>query len=52
MTPREAKEKKLQNIQEQKARPLQKISNNFIQSEIFNLNKNALKTVFYLLILS
>lgn len=47
MTPREAKEKKLQNIQEQKARPLQKISNNFIQSEIFNLNKNALKTVFY-----
>ena len=48
MTPREAKEKKLQNIQEQKARPLQKISNNFIQSEIFNLNKNALKTVFYL----
>lgn len=48
MTPREAREKKLQKLQEQKAKPLQKISNNFIQSEIFNLNKNALKTVFYL----
>lgn len=48
MTPREAKEKKLQKLQEQKVKPLQKISNNFIQSEIFELNKNALKTVFYL----
>lgn len=48
MTPREAREKKLQKLQEQEAKPLQKISNNFIQSEIFNLNKNALKTVFYL----
>ncbi|MBP9753295.1 MAG: replication initiation protein [Proteobacteria bacterium] len=48
MTPREAREKKLQKLQEQKAKPLQKISNNFIQSEIFDLNKNALKTVFYL----
>lgn len=48
MTPREAREKKLQKLQEQKVKPLQKISNNFIQSEIFDLNKNALKTVFYL----
>lgn len=48
MTPREAREKKLQKLQEQKVKPLQKISNDFIQSEIFNLNKNALKTVFYL----
>ena len=48
MTPREARDKKLQKLQEQKVKPLQKISNNFIQSEIFDLNKNALKTVFYL----
>ena len=48
MTPREAREKKLKKLEEQKVKPLQKISNNFIQSEIFNLNKNALKTVFYL----
>ena len=31
MTPREAREKKLQKLEEQKAKPLQKISNNFIQ---------------------
>jgi hypothetical protein len=48
MTPRELREKKLNQLQEQKFRPHQKISNNFINSAILDLNKNALKTIFYL----
>jgi len=49
MTPREAKALKQNKLQQQKRMTVhKKISNNFIQSEIFDLNKNALKTVFYL----
>jgi hypothetical protein len=48
MTPRELKEKKLKELELQKFKPHQKISNNFINSAILDLNKNALKTVFYL----
>jgi len=48
MTPRELKEKKLKELQKQKFSSHQKISNNFINSAILDLNKNALKTVFYL----
>jgi plasmid replication initiation protein len=48
MTPREAREKKLKQYNENKVKPHQKISNSLIQSEVFDLNKNALKTVFYL----
>lgn len=48
MTPRELREKKLKALQEQKFQPHQRISNNFINSAILDLNKNALKTVFYL----
>lgn len=48
MTPREFREKKLKELQEQKFKPHQQISNNFINSAILDLNKNALKTVFYL----
>lgn len=48
MTPRELKEKKLKELEIQKYRPHQAISNNFINSAILNLNENALKTIFYL----
>ncbi|MCP4971344.1 MAG: replication initiation protein [Arcobacter sp.] len=48
MTPRELRERKLKELEEQKFKPHQRISNNFINSAILDLNKNALKTVFYL----
>lgn len=48
MTPREFKRQKLAKLQEQKAKPHQKISNTFIQSAIHKNTAGALKTVFYL----
>ena len=49
MTPQQARDLKAKKLKDQKKMVVhQKISNNFIQSEIFELNKNALKTVFYL----
>jgi len=48
MTPRELRKKQAKALENQKFRPHQKISNNFINSAILDLNKNALKTVFYL----
>jgi hypothetical protein len=48
MTPRELREKKIKELEAQKFKPHQRISNNFINSAILDLNKNALKTVFYL----
>lgn len=48
MTPRELKAKKAQEFKDQKARPLQKISNNFINNVLTKSNKNAIKTVYYL----
>ena len=48
MTPRELKAKQAQELRDQKAKPLQKISNNFINNVLTNNNKNAIKTVYYL----
>lgn len=48
MTPAEWKRKQLEKLEEQKARPLQKISNNFINNAITNSNTSALKIIFYL----
>lgn len=48
MTPREYKRQQLKKLEEQKAKPHQKISNTFIQSAIHKNTAGALKTVFYL----
>lgn len=48
MTPRELKAKQLQELKNQKAKPLRKISNNFINNVLSKNNKNAIKTVYYL----
>ncbi len=48
MTLAEWNEKKAKELEEQKQKPLQKISNNFIDNTINKNNINAIKTVFYL----
>ena len=48
MTLAEWNEKKAKELEEQKKKPLQKISNNFIDNTINKNNINAIKTVFYL----
>jgi len=48
MTLAEWNEKKAKEFEEKKQKPLQKISNNFIDNTINKNNINAIKTVFYL----
>ena len=48
MTPRELKAKQAKELKEQKAKPLQKISNNFINNVLTKNNKNAIKTAYYI----
>ena len=48
MTPSEYKKLKLKKLEDAKAKPHQRISNNFIDNAINKNNLNAIKTVFYL----
>jgi plasmid replication initiation protein len=48
MTVAEFKRRKKEELALQKAKPLQKISNNFIDNTIVNSNANAIKTIYYL----
>jgi plasmid replication initiation protein len=48
MFPHRAKEKKLKELESQKAKPHQKISNTFIENTVAKNNASAIKTLFYL----
>jgi len=48
MTVAEYKRKKKEELALQKSKPLQKISNNFINNTIASSNANAIKTIYYL----
>ena len=48
MTVAEFKRRQKEKLAEQKAKPLQKISNNFINNTIASSNQKAIKTIYYL----
>jgi len=48
MTPRQLAKLEAEKLANQKARPIQKISNSFIDSALHNKSIGALKTIYYL----
>jgi hypothetical protein len=48
MTPREARKLQAEKLKEQKIKPIQKVSNSFIDSTLHKSNLTALKTIYYL----
>ena len=48
MTPREARKLQEEKLKEQKIKPIQKVSNSFIDSTLHKSNLPALKTIYYL----
>lgn len=48
MTPREAKKLQAEKLKNQKIKPIQKVSNSFIDSTLHKSNLPALKTIYYL----
>ena len=48
MTPREARKLQAEKLKEQKIKPIQKVSNSFIDSTLHKSNLTALKTIYYI----
>ena len=48
MTPREFKKLQAEKLKEQKIKPIQKVSNTFIDSALHKSNLASLKTIYYL----